>query len=79
MLSIPVLLPVDPYLVNGCLVRLNAFCKHRNGKPGGAIIRFYSIPVAPAIFVIFYIVVKNKDIRHGDLMEITPPGNIGWL
>ena len=79
MFVVPGPFPADMDLVDRYVVNLSAMTVDRDGEPLGAMRGFDPIAVAPSPLVILDIIIKHKDIRLQDLVEITPPGDIGWL
>src|SRR5271157_337697 len=79
MICIPGMFLHNAYIVNGNLFHLCATAMDGNSQPLFALRCLDLIPIAPAMFVILNIIVKNKKVGVADLVKITTPGNVRWL
>ncbi len=76
---VPGLAPIDLHLFDRDRLFHHAGAVHRDGQPLPALRRFDLVAIAPAVFIVLDIIVKNKYIRPVDLVEIPTPGDVGWL
>ena len=74
----PRLGPVNAHILDGDTLH-DTFAMHRDGEPLFALMGLDLVAVAPAMFVVLNIIIKDKQISAANLIEISPPGNIGRL
>jgi hypothetical protein len=79
MSLVPGFVPHNPDLVNGNIPCLRAAAVDRNGQPLFPMRGFDLIPVPPAALVVLDIIIKNKQVGAPNLIENSPPGDIGRL
>src|SRR6185503_15169804 len=78
MILPPGLGPVDPHILDGDSFR-HSFAMHRDRQPLFALRGFDLIAIAPAMFIILHVIIKNEQIRLADLTKVSAPRNIGGL